>query len=134
MAKRPNQRWVNKLKKSDLYNLDVAISKWMKLPEAEGFGKVQAANVVSAWAEGPRVNVELSDIDDDGSFLRLLFYFKKKFVGFRIVGVWTVRPREKIWPAEKPSIYDAKIDEELSQKAADIITGSPTKNSGSEAS
>ncbi len=97
MAKRPNERWVNKLSKGELRSLDVAISKWMKLPEAEGFGKVQAATVMSAWAEGPRISVELSDVHD-GEFLRLLFYFRKKFVGFRVVGVWTTKPREKIWP------------------------------------
>lgn len=104
MARRPNQRWVNKLKKGDLYNLDVAIVKWLKLPEAKGFGKVQAANVVSAWAEGPRVSVELSDVGDDGRFLRLLFYFKKKFVGFRVVGVWTIKPRERIWPPNSDGV------------------------------
>lgn len=93
MAKRPNQRWVNKISKYELKNLDVAISKWMKLPEAEGFGKVQAATLISAWAEGPRVNVEL----DDFEATRLLFYFRKKYIGFRIVGVWTVKPRRKIW-------------------------------------
>ncbi len=105
MAKQPNQRWVNKLSKYDLRNLDVAISKWMKLPEAGGFGKVQAASVMSAWSEGPRINVELSDVHD-GEFLRLLFYFRKKYIGFRVVGVWTVKPREKIWPVAATS-FDA---------------------------
>lgn len=103
MTIQPNQRWVNKLSKKDLRNLDVAIYKWMKLPEAEGFGKVQAASLMSAWAEGPRISVELSDVHD-GEFLRLLFYFRKKVLGFRVVGVWTTKPREKIWPLNSSAV------------------------------
>lgn len=98
MSKKKKRDWINDLSKRDLRNLDVAISKWLKLPEAEGFGKVTGARVASPWAYGPRVTVELSDVID-GEYLKLLFYFRKKVIGFNVVGVWTIKPRERIWPS-----------------------------------
>lgn len=94
--------WKKKLKKNDLIGLDRAIREWSELPEAQGFGNVTAAYASPPWAHGPRVTVELSSVTD-GEYDRLLFYFRKKMVGYRVVGVWTVKPRERIWPIEDPT-------------------------------
>lgn len=93
-AKKPKQ-----LKKSDLLFIESAIRKWLALPEAQGFGKVQKASMAEPWAKGPRVDIELNTITA-GEYDRLLFYFEKKVLGFRVVGVWTVKPREQIWTSQ----------------------------------
>ncbi len=89
--------WIIDVKKGELISLQAAIYRWLKLPEAEGFGKVTMAHITHPWANGPRIIVELDDIHE-GEFLKLMFYFEKRILGFRVVGVWTIKPREKLWP------------------------------------
>ncbi len=86
------------LKRGDFAFMASAIDRWLGLPEAQGFGKVTGAKISVPWAEGPRVDVELTDIGENGGYLHLLFYFSKKMLGYRVVAVWTMEPRERIWP------------------------------------
>jgi hypothetical protein len=94
---------IKRIKKSDVLFMESAIKKWFALPEAQGFGRVQKADMMPPWDKGPRVMTELSTITE-GEFDKLLFYFRKKTLGYQVVAVWTVKPRERIWATEDPTI------------------------------
>ncbi|MCP4878345.1 MAG: hypothetical protein GY896_23065 [Gammaproteobacteria bacterium] len=90
----------NRLKKTDLLFIDSSLREWLKRPEAQGFGKVASAQVAPPWAHGPRVRVGF-DMVTAGEFDALLFYFRKKVLGYEVVAVWTIKPRERIWPIDQ---------------------------------
>ena len=86
-----------RLKKRELDSMNAATDKWFKRPEAQGFAKIRSAHVSHRWAHGPRGVIELDEVGENGKFLELLFYYRRKVIGYNVVAVWTLDPREKIW-------------------------------------
>lgn len=76
-----------------------AVERWLDGP-GDGMGAMQHSQKLPDWAHGPRFAI----ITQTGD--HLIFYLRPKTIGYRVVAVWNVDPRERIWSEDEISAHE----------------------------